>query len=161
MSRADNSVKNRRNLPNSNPKPDLLNINACTKFGLNPLTLTQLSSGNENLSESRADNSIKIGWNLPTSNPKPDLHNINARTKFGENPLIFSQVIIWKRNTDGGTIDGWMDRHTDIQRETIIPCHYHVAGYKNEKIHLTPLNIGRGQIYILQSELSSLSASLY
>ena len=24
-----------------------------------------------------------------------------------------------------------MDRHTDVQHETIIPRHYHVAGYKN------------------------------
>ena len=32
-SRADNSVKHWLNLPISNPKPDLLNINACTKFG--------------------------------------------------------------------------------------------------------------------------------
>ena len=32
-SRTDNSVKNGRNLPVSNPKPDLNNINAYTKFG--------------------------------------------------------------------------------------------------------------------------------
>ena len=31
--RADNSVKHLLNLPISNPKPDLLHINACTKFG--------------------------------------------------------------------------------------------------------------------------------
>ena len=39
MSRADNSVKN---LPISNPKPDLHNINAHTKFGENPLMFTQV-----------------------------------------------------------------------------------------------------------------------
>ena len=33
MSWAGNSVKNQRNLPISNPKPDLHNINAHTKFG--------------------------------------------------------------------------------------------------------------------------------
>ena len=33
VSRADNSVKNWRNLPFSNPKPDLLNVNAYSKFG--------------------------------------------------------------------------------------------------------------------------------
>ena len=27
--------------------------------------------------------------------------------------------------------NGWTDRHTDDQRETIIPHHYRVAGYKN------------------------------
>ena len=42
VSQADNSVKNRRNLPISNPKPDLHNINAQTKFGENPLLFTQV-----------------------------------------------------------------------------------------------------------------------
>ena len=42
MSRADNSVKIWRNLPISNPKPDLQNINAHTKFCVNPLTFTQV-----------------------------------------------------------------------------------------------------------------------
>ena len=39
---ADNSVKNWRNLPIINPKPDLHNINAHTKFGENPLMFTQV-----------------------------------------------------------------------------------------------------------------------
>ena len=39
-SRADNLFKNRRNLPISNPKPDLLNNYTHTKFGKNPLTFT-------------------------------------------------------------------------------------------------------------------------
>ena len=76
---------------------------------------------------SRADNSVKNWRNLPISNPKPDLHNINAHTTFGENPLIFTQIIIRKRKTDG-----WTDGLTDDQRETIIPRHYCVAGYKND-----------------------------
>ena len=42
VSRADNSVKNWRNLPISNPKPDLHSINAHTKFGENPLMFTQV-----------------------------------------------------------------------------------------------------------------------
>ena len=84
---------------------------------------------NENMGASLADNSVKIWWNLPISNLKPDLHNINAHTKFGENPLMFTQVIILKRKTDGW-MDGWTDGHMDIQRETIIPGHYQVAGYK-------------------------------
>ena len=33
VSRADNSVKIRRNLPISNSKTDLLNVNAYSKFG--------------------------------------------------------------------------------------------------------------------------------
>ena len=84
---------------------------------------------------SRADNSVNSvkNWqNSPISNPKPDLHNINAYTKFGENPLMFTQVIIRKRKkkTDGRT-DRQTDGLTDDQRETIIPRHYCVAGYKN------------------------------
>ena len=69
---------------------------------------------------------------MPISNPKPDLYNINAHTKFGENPLMFTQVIIWKRKQTDGRTGGQTDGHTDDQRETKIPRHYCVAGYKNE-----------------------------
>ena len=41
VSRADNSVKIWQNLPISNPKADLLNVNAYSKFGENPLLFTQ------------------------------------------------------------------------------------------------------------------------
>ena len=30
-----------------------------------------------------------------------------------------------------GWTDGRTDRHTAVQRETIVPSHYRVAGYKN------------------------------
>ena len=43
LSLADNSVKNWWNLPISNPKPDLHNINAHTKFSENPLILYLLN----------------------------------------------------------------------------------------------------------------------
>ena len=42
LSRADNSIKIGWNLPISNSKPDLHNINAHTKFGENPLMFTQV-----------------------------------------------------------------------------------------------------------------------
>ena len=42
VSRAENSVKIWRNLPISNPKPDLLNVNAYSKFAENPLLPTQV-----------------------------------------------------------------------------------------------------------------------
>ena len=42
VSRADNSVKNLRNLAISNPKPDLLNVNAYRKFDENLLLYTQV-----------------------------------------------------------------------------------------------------------------------
>ena len=84
------------------------------------------------MGESQADNSFKIRRNLLISNPKPDLHHINAHTKFDENPLMFIQVIIRKRNRDGWMTDRGTDRRTDVQCETIIPCHNCVAGYKQE-----------------------------
>ena len=37
VSRADNSVNILRNLPISNPKPDLLNVNAYSKFDEKPV----------------------------------------------------------------------------------------------------------------------------
>ena len=80
---------------------------------------------------SRADNSVKILRNLPISNPKPDIYNINAHTKFGENPLKFTQVIILKLKQTDGPTEG---RTTDVQRETIIACHYCVVGYKNNDL---------------------------
>ena len=42
MSWAGNSVRIWRNLRISNPKPDLLNVNAYSKFGENPLLFTQV-----------------------------------------------------------------------------------------------------------------------
>ena len=42
VSWADNSLKIWWNLPISNPKPDLLNVNAYRKFGENPLLFTQV-----------------------------------------------------------------------------------------------------------------------
>ena len=42
VSRADNSVNILRNLPIGNPKPDLLNVNAYSKFDENPLLFTQV-----------------------------------------------------------------------------------------------------------------------
>ena len=42
VSWADNSVNILRNLPIGNPKPDLLNVNAYSKFDKNPLLFTQV-----------------------------------------------------------------------------------------------------------------------
>ena len=103
---ADNCVKHWRNLPISNPKPDILNINACTMGGLKLKSLdiyTSYCPEKKNIGVSPADNSVKIWWNLPISNPKPNLYNINAHTKFGENSLMFTQVITRKPNMDGQT----------------------------------------------------------
>ena len=42
VSRADNSVKVWRNFAISNPNPDLLNVNAYSKFEENPLLFIQV-----------------------------------------------------------------------------------------------------------------------
>ena len=42
VSRADNPVKIWQNLPISNTKPDLLNVNPYSKFDENPLLFTQV-----------------------------------------------------------------------------------------------------------------------
>ena len=93
-----NNLQNGRTVAINNPKSDLYNINAHTKFGENPLIFTKVISRKMNKDVSRADNSVKNWRNLPISNPKPDLHNTNVQIKFGEDPLIFTQVIIrkWK-----------------------------------------------------------------
>ena len=46
--RADIFVKNWRNLPINNPKPDLQNINAYTEFGENPLIFIQVIARKQN-----------------------------------------------------------------------------------------------------------------
>ena len=125
VSRADNSVKILRNLPISNPKSDLLNVNAYSKFGENALLFTRgYSPETKKWACLGQITPVKNRRNLPINNPKPDLHNINAHTKFGENPLTFTQVIIRKRTTDGRTYDG---------RTDIIPRHYCVAGYDKKR----------------------------
>ena len=91
----NNSVQNWQNLPISNPKPKLHNINAQTKFGENPLIFTQIIIWKKNKDVLRTDNCQKL-TKLPISNLKPEFQNINAQTKFGENPLIFTTVIIQK-----------------------------------------------------------------
>ena len=119
MPRADNSVKHWQNLPTSNPKSDLLNINTCTKF-VKSLDIYTLLSGNENMGMYRTDNSVKIWRNLRISNPTPDFYNINAHTKFCENPLMFTQVIIWKLIMDGQTYEWQTDVLTNGKS-----CGYH------------------------------------
>ena len=122
--RTDNSVKNSEIFPSEIP-------NQVSTISMHTPSLVKIhwyllksSSGNENTEILQADNSVKYWRNLPIYNSKPDLHNINAHIKFGENPLKFTQVIVrkWKyRWTDRHMMDRQMDRHTDSQRDTIIP----------------------------------------
>ena len=57
MSRADKSVKIWRSLPISNPKQDLHNIKARTKFGENPFMFTQVIIWKLNM-----DGRTTVGW---------------------------------------------------------------------------------------------------
>ena len=89
------------------------------------IDICTLSPGGEGVGLSRADSSIKIC-------PQPDLLSVNSHTKFGESPLVFARIVVRRlradRQTDVRLTDRRTDRHTDVQRETIIP-RYHVAGY--------------------------------
>ena len=69
ISRADNFVKILRNLPIKNPKPDLHNINAHTKFDENPL---MFSSYHPETKNGRTDGRMMDGrMDTRTNNVKP------------------------------------------------------------------------------------------
>ena len=109
-------------------KPSLVKIHWC---------LLKLSSGNENMGVSRippsAGNSVKIWQICPLAIP-------NQSSTIHVSMHIPSLVkIYWcllklssgnEIRMDGQCTDRRMDRHTDVQCETIIPHHYHVEGYK-------------------------------
>ena len=73
----------------NNPKLELVNINADTKFGkiLSILILCQ----KENLISIKGHNSLTNMRNMTGNNRIQDLANINAHTKFGEILSICSQ----------------------------------------------------------------------
>ena len=71
VSRADNSVKIWRNLPISNSKLDLHNINAHTKFGENPLMFTQVIIRKRKMDGRTTDGWMEGRTDGRTSNVKP------------------------------------------------------------------------------------------
>ena len=71
MSLADNSVQIWWNLPFSNPKPDIYNINAHTKFGENPLMFTQVI-----IQKQKMDGWTDNGW---TDNGRTDTETSNVK----------------------------------------------------------------------------------
>ena len=83
MSLADNSVKNWRSLPISNPELYLYNNNAHTKFGEIHWYLLNLSSRNENIDVSWADNCQKIEESCPLA-IQNQIATISMHTPFGE-----------------------------------------------------------------------------
>ena len=74
------TVKNGPNLPISNSKADLHNINAHVKFGENSLKFTYLYFKLLSLKLNRdvlwTDNSVKTGQNLAISNPNLQIFTI-------------------------------------------------------------------------------------
>ena len=122
VSRADNSFKNWRNLPISNPKPDLHNINAHTKFGESPLMFTQVIIQNRKygqITPSKIDEICPLA--IPNQIFTISMH-IPSLVKIHWCLLKLSSRN--EKRTDG---------LTDDQHETIIPCHYCVAGYNNDE----------------------------
>ena len=59
--------------------------------------------------------------------------------------MMFAPVITQKRKMEGRMYDGQTDGLTDDQRETIILCHYCVAGY-NKTASNTPCPATQGHI---------------
>ena len=66
-----------------------------------------------------------------------------------------------KLSSGNENTDRWMDGQTDSQRDTIIPHHYHVAGYKNGRqfSNYTRESYGSCTIHILSCPLCLLFSS--
>ena len=116
MSRAYNSVKNWQNLPISNPKPDLYNINPNTKFGENPLTFTSVIIRKWNFGHIAGRQMSKIDKICLLTIP---------------NQISIISTDGWMDRNMDGQMDGQTDRHRDSQHDIIIPHHFCVVGYKN------------------------------
>ena len=131
VSRADKSVKIWRNLPISNPNSDVHNTDAHTKFGENPLIITQVIIQKQKYGQITASKFDEI---CPLAIPNeistismhiPNLVKIHwclLKLLSGNKKRMDGRTYDWR--TDGRT-----DRHTDLQSETIIPNHYCVVGY--------------------------------
>ena len=78
-----NSEKNLWNVPSSNPKPGLHNINVHIKLCKNPLRFTKVIVLRRKYG-CRGQTTVKSYWGLLISDSKPDLHNSNTHAKFGE-----------------------------------------------------------------------------
>ena len=113
----------------SNPKPDLHNVKAHTMVGENPLMFTRYQPETKIWACLRQI--FKIWWNLPLTIPNqistismhiPSLMEVHwclLKLSSGNKILMDRWMYNWR-----------MDRHMDVQCETIIPRHYCVVGYK-------------------------------
>ena len=94
VSWADNSVKIWRNLPIYNPKPDLHNNNALTKFGENPLIFTQGIIRKRKMADWRTDRHTDVP--LETIIPAPivwlGIKSTLLIIRTGQGPVVQSVV---------------------------------------------------------------------
>ena len=84
----------------NNPKLDLVNVDAHTKFGRILSIFLMILSGNEILTSIKGRNSVKVLQKMTVNIPKLDLVNDDVHTKFGRILSIRSQDIEQKRNSD-------------------------------------------------------------
>ena len=123
MSREDNSVKHWRNLPISNPKPDLLNINALYQVWLKSLDIN---------SSYRPETKIEACLGLITPSKYNEICPLAIPNQISTISIYISSLV---KSIDvylsyhPETRYGWTDKHM-VQRETIIRRHYRVPEYK-------------------------------
>ena len=114
------TVKNWQNFPTSNPKTDLHNIKAQTKFGENAFSFIKVIilklKYRRIVGRYVCKKKQKKNWrNMPISNPKPAKHIPNLvkiHQYFSNHPETKIRTDVWQT-----------ERHLDSQHETIIPRH--------------------------------------
>ena len=108
VSRADNFVKNWRNMTIGDPKLDLHNTNAHTKFGENPFIFTQVITRIFKLSNAQADLGRRCLFTV----------SIN---KNSHNYFLLSHNNFGKLRTDGRLYDRRPGGRTDTQTANLKP----------------------------------------
>ena len=95
-----NSVPNLRKMTGNNPNLDLVNMNACIKFGEILLLCSQDIGLNKILMSIKGHNSVTKLRKMACNNPNIALVNINIYTKYSQNLSICSKDIEMKRNSN-------------------------------------------------------------
>ena len=126
VSQADNFIKIWWNLPFSNPKPDLFNVNAYSKFGENLLLFTQVKSPETkiwvclgHITPSKIDEICPLA--IPNQSPQ-----YQCTYQVWWKPIdVYSSYHPERKNgwTDGCTTDGRTDRWTDSWTTNVKPLY--------------------------------------
>ena len=125
VSPGDNSVRIWQNLPISDPKPDLHNINRYTKFGENSLIFTQVIIRTRTYGCFRQITPSKFDKICPLVIPNRSPQYQCTYQVWWKSIDVYSNYHLEMKY--GQTDVRLMDGRTDI---TIIPRYYRVAGYK-------------------------------